>query len=122
SYSISWPGLGSGNAVAWHARPGGMNALVQVTDLCGNTASENVLVNVYDGEASITATQLGDNLWNFAAHYEPQGSTLTWDLGDGATATTPSVTHAFNSFDAFWVLLTVTTPDGCILLDSVQTR
>src|SRR5690606_26808569 len=51
SYSISWPGLGSGNAVAWHARPGGMNALVQVTDLCGNTASENVLVNVYDGEA-----------------------------------------------------------------------
>ncbi|MCL4282790.1 MAG: choice-of-anchor L domain-containing protein [Flavobacteriales bacterium] len=121
-YTVTWPGLGSGNTVAWHATPGGLNAMVQVTDLCGTTATANVQVDVFAGSASISATQMGEYTWNFAAHYEPPGSTLAWDLGDGTTATTPTVNHTYDQPDAFWVLLTVTTPDGCVLTDSVRTR
>jgi gliding motility-associated-like protein len=121
-YSITWPGLGTGDTVAWTAQPGGLNALVQVTDLCGTTATANVQVSVLPGEASITATQLGGSTWNFAAEYYPPASTVSWDLGDGSTSTNISVTHTYAIPESFWVFLTVTTPDGCVLTDSVQTR
>ncbi len=32
------------------------------------------------------------------------------------------MTHTYAQLDAFWVVLTLTTPDGCVLEDSVRTR
>lgn len=123
NYTVEWPGLGSGEVLTWIAEPGGVMAVVNVTDLCGVTATDSLMVDVYPAEAEIEALQLGESIWRFTALYGPEeGSTLHWDLGDGTTANTVIVTHTYLEFDAFEVLLQVTTEDGCIAEDRFTTR
>lgn len=38
--------------------------------------------------------------------------TYHWDFGDGATGSGPHATHTYHHHGAYWVSLTLTTPDG----------
>ncbi|MBS1582523.1 MAG: gliding motility-associated C-terminal domain-containing protein, partial [Bacteroidetes bacterium] len=123
SYVVQWPGIGSGPAVTWTAGHEGIVAGVNVTDLCGTTASGAVNVLVYPAGASIHATQLTEVQWQFRASTVPTtGVDIEWDLGDGTTSTAPTVVHQYTDYDAHWVVLQVTTPEGCVVLDSIRTR
>ncbi|MBS1580564.1 MAG: choice-of-anchor L domain-containing protein [Bacteroidetes bacterium] len=123
SYVVQWPGIGSGPAVTWTAGHEGIMAGVNVTDLCGTTASGAVNVLVYPAGASIHATQLTEDQWQFTATTQPPtGVDIEWDLGDGTTATSTTVVYRYTDAQAHWVVLQVTTPEGCVALDSVRTR
>lgn len=122
--SIDWPGIGSGGAVVWTANNGGIAAVVNVTDECGETVSASVAVDVHPAEAWIDATELGDSQWRFQANTEPtNGVDLEWDLGDGTLIEDQFiVTHTYTDTEAHWVYLYMVTPEGCTAVDSVQTR
>ncbi|MGB3526323.1 MAG: gliding motility-associated C-terminal domain-containing protein, partial [Flavobacteriales bacterium] len=119
-----WPGLGSGPNVSWTADHQGRNILVQVTDACGSTATGSIMVSAFPAGVSIDAHELSEGTWRFeGTTAPPSGNAVEWDLGDGSTATgVLSVTHGYQDYDAHWVVLQITTPDGCIAVDSVRTR
>ncbi|MBX2981237.1 MAG: choice-of-anchor L domain-containing protein [Flavobacteriales bacterium] len=119
-----WPGLGSGPNVSWTADHQGRNMLVQVTDACGSTATGSIMVSSFPAGVSIDAQELSEGTWRFEGTTEPpSGNSVEWDLGDGNTATgVLNVTHSYQDYDAHWVVLQITTPDGCIAVDSVRTR
>ena len=121
--TVNWPGIGTGNAVVWTARPGGIAAVVNVTDECGQTVSDTVGVDVYPAQAWIDAQQLGDSDWRFQAITDPsEGVGLEWDLGDGTLVSDQSVVqHTYAGIEAYWVYLYMVTPEGCTAVDSVQT-
>jgi gliding motility-associated-like protein len=122
-YTISWPGIGSGSPVTWTAVPGGIDALVSVSDACGITVNDTVSVAVYPASVRIDPRQDADLTWTFTAISDPAiGNDLEWDLGDGTSATGTTVTHTYEEPDAYWVILYMTTPEGCVAVDSVRTR
>lgn len=122
--SIDWPGIGSGGAVVWTANSGGIAAVVNVTDECGETVSATVDVAVHPAEVWIDATELGDSQWRFQATTDPtEGIDLEWDLGDGTVIEDQFiVSHTYTDTEAHWVYLYMVTPEGCTAVDSVQTR
>jgi gliding motility-associated-like protein len=122
-YTISWPGIGSGSPVTWTAVPGGIDALVSVSDACGITVNDTVSVAVYPASVRIDPRQDADLTWTFTAISDPStGNDLEWDLGDGTSATGTTVTHTYEEPDAYWVILYMTTAEGCVAVDSVRTR
>jgi gliding motility-associated-like protein len=122
-YTISWPGIGSGSPVTWTAVPGGIEALVSVSDACGITVNDTVSVAVYPASVRIDPRQDADLTWTFTAISDPAtGNDLEWDLGDGTSATGTTVTHTYEEPDAYWVILYMTTAEGCVAVDSVRTR
>lgn len=123
-YQIDWPGAGAGANISWTAGQHGRHFTVEVRDACGSTATASVDVSTFPAWASIDATELSEGVWRFEGHVEPPtGNSLSWDFGDGGTATgVQQVTHTYQDFDAYWAVLQVVTPDGCLAVDSVRTR
>jgi gliding motility-associated-like protein len=121
--TITWPGLGTGSAVVWTAAPGGLAAVVNVTDACGQTVSSTVVVDVYPAQAWIEGQQLGDSEWRFQAITSPaEGVDLEWDLGDGTLVSGVTVVqHTYADVEAHWVYLYMETPEGCTAVDSMRT-
>jgi gliding motility-associated-like protein len=119
-----WPGLGTGATMSWTSDHDGRNILVEVTDACGSTATDSILVSVFPADVSIDARELSEGTWQFQGNVDPPwGNSVEWDLGDGSTVTgVLDVTHTYEDLDAHWVILRITTPDGCLAVDSVQTR
>ncbi len=119
-----WPGVGSGTNVSWTADHQGRNIMVQVTDACGTTATASIMVSTFPAGVSIDAQELVEGTWRFHGTTDPPtGNSVEWNLGDGSTATgVLDVTHTYTDYDAHWVILQITTPDGCIATDSIRTR
>ena len=123
-YQVDWPGLGTGTNLNWTANQGGRNITVLVSDACGNTATAAVDVSTFPAAVAINAQELAEGVWNFIGTTDPPtGNEVAWDFGDGSIATGAlAVSHTYTDYDAHWVLLTITTTDGCTAADSVQTR
>ncbi|MBS1940329.1 MAG: gliding motility-associated C-terminal domain-containing protein [Bacteroidetes bacterium] len=124
NYQVNWPGIGSGPQVDWTAGRYGRNITVEVTDACGNTAMASVYVTTLPAAASIDADELSEVTWRFEGDVVPPfGNVISWDFGDGTTASgVLSVTHTYQDYNAYWVVLQIITPDGCVAVDSIQTR
>ena len=120
---ITWPGIGTGETVQWTAGHDAVAAVVQVTDVCGETISDTVQLEVYPAQAYISATELGDSNWSFQARTDPEeGNELEWDLGDGTIIQNQTqVSHQYGDIEAHWVYLYMVTEEGCTAVDSVQT-
>ena len=120
---ITWPGIGTGETVQWTAGHDAVAAVVQVTDVCGETISDTVQLEVYPAQAYISATELGDSNWSFQARTDPEeGNELEWDLGDGTIIQDQTqVSHQYGDIEAHWVYLYMVTEEGCTAVDSVQT-
>jgi gliding motility-associated-like protein len=122
-YSIQWPMLGDGDSVEWVAGGVGIIAAVEVTDACGTLVRGSIDVGVHDASVSIDATQHSDTDWTFDAITVPDNvQDVQWDLGDGTTAAGTPVTHTYTDPNAYWVVVFMTTPEGCVAVDSVRTR
>ncbi len=121
---VTWPGLGTGPQLHWTAGRYGRNITVQVTDVCGTTATAAVDVSTYPAWVSLDGQELSEGTWRFEGQVEPPvGNSLAWTLGDGGTATgVLSLTHSYTDYEAHWVVLQIVTPDGCLASDSLQTR
>lgn len=88
---------------------------VTVNDVCGETASETVVITVdpvnaaflqgftaVDGEVLFTNTSI------------PPGATYVWDFGDGTTSTDTDPQHQYTIAGTYQVMLVVTNPNGCV--------
>jgi gliding motility-associated-like protein len=124
NYQVNWPGVGNGPQVSWIAGRYGRSIHVVVTDACGSTATDSVAVTTFPAWASVHANELSEGHWRFTAQVEPiMGNSIAWTFGDGATDSgSLEVTHMYSDYEAHWVVLQVITPDGCVVLDSVETR
>lgn len=121
-YTIVWPGLGTGSPILWTAVSPGIIAVVQVVDQCGTMVTGSIMVDVHPASVNIVAHQQAEWTWGFTAVTDPpSGNELLWDLGDGTTATGTHVVHTYTDPDAFWVVLYMITPEGCIAVDSIRT-
>ncbi len=125
-YSFNWNnGLGQGQGPFVVAPLSTTNYIATITDVCGNTINESVTVNV-NPLPSVhvlpqTATACGAvvlDLNNLATN--PSGTTYLWDFGDGSNSTLENPTKAYTQTGIYNVILTVTTPQGCV--DSEQTN
>lgn len=92
---------------------------VSVTDQCGEELTEQVTVAVEDVYLLITTENLGQDDWHLRAATLPQALTHVWDMGDGTRYREEHVYHSYVDLEEHWVNLRVTTPNGCMAMDSV---
>ncbi len=52
--------------------------------------------------------------------YPPGVSSWSWNFGDGFTSTQAQPTHTFTDTGKFWVVVTMTTTNGCVVKDSIR--
>ena len=104
-----------------YAAPGQYSAVLTVLSSNGNSVTSTVVVNVGGGTAALqfqpvafpTTASIGQAItFSSPATSPTAGTTLTttWNFGDGATGTGPTVTHAFATAGTYKA--TVTISDG----------
>lgn len=93
--------------------------VVVVTDQCGEELWKDVTIAVEDVYLLITTENLGQDDWHLRAATLPQALTHVWDMGDGTRYREEHVYHSYVDLEEHWVNLRVTTPNGCMAMDSV---
>ena len=120
SYNYSWNnGLGQGPGPFVVAPLTTKNYIVTVTDDCGNSINQSVIVTVNPFPTVNIPSQIETgcgkvelNLSNNNSN--PTGSTYFWDLGDGSTSTLENPVKTYTQTGVYNVVLTVTSPFGCV--------
>jgi PKD repeat protein len=85
-----------------------------------NTASTTLVVTSVPPDPNcfvyLTFEQTGMLTYQFEAVTNAANNTVNynWDFGDGNTSTAPSPSHTYDEAGAYLVVLTITTPDGCV--------
>ena len=115
------------SAASYYYLPGNYNVTLTVISSDGLSATATRPIRV---EAVPGVRLVWENAYSVAGVPErfdgapnPPGQnravTYHWDFGDGAKGSGPHVTHTFRQPGAYWVSLTLTTPDG---LSNTNTR
>jgi len=88
---------------------------VEVTDICGETLSETVEVEVQYIYSDFYTSYLSDTRIEFIATPEPPcpNCDYDWDFGDGASSEEMSPTHEYDGLGDYYAQLTITNPLGC---------
>ena len=92
----------------------------QVTDLCGVTVTDSVLVDFYnEPQVLISSAQDGCTpvtvTLNNTTNSIDVGTNCIWNMGDGTIINDcASVSHTYSTPGCYDVTLTVTSPDGCV--------
>lgn len=89
-------------------------------DAAGCSSTDSITIGAYLGPTagfSSTVIGLDATFTNGSAN----GSTYSWDFGDGNTSTLENPVHSYAIDGAYTVCLTVTGPDGCVD-DTCMTR
>lgn len=88
---------------------------VTATDICGETISEEITVNVLPISAGFLVQNLGENLYEFTANPTPDcpECDILWEFGDGATSTQWSPSHQYDGLDSYQLSLTMVNELGC---------
>jgi len=96
--------------------PNDITYTVTVSDACGLTASESVIVDVDPVNASfINGFTAVDGEVAFANQSIPVGSAYLWNFGDGTTSTDQDpANHVYTVAGTYTITLTVTNPNGCV--------
>ncbi|MBL4594705.1 MAG: gliding motility-associated C-terminal domain-containing protein, partial [Flavobacteriales bacterium] len=126
TYSFNWNnGLGQGQGPFVVAPLSNTNYIVTVTDVCGNSINQVITVNVsplpnvyLQPQTSTACGSVELNLNNSSSN--PSGATYFWDFGDGSNSTQENPTKTYTQTGNYNVILTVTSPQGCI--GSAQTN
>lgn len=118
--TISWnAGLGSGNGPFTVSPVSSTTYIVTVTDACGHSITESVPVIVHPlPQVSLTPQTLVACREVTATFTENSGtngtSQFNWSLGDGTVSFEMSPVHTYTNSGIYKILLTVTTPYGCV--------
>lgn len=119
NYIFNWNnGLGNGAGPFVVTPLTATNYTVTVTDVCNNSISEDVSVDVNLNPAvsllSQTKTGCGEVLLSLSNNNSvPNGSLFEWDFGDNTFSNQANPTKDYTQTGVFNVALNVTTPDGC---------
>ncbi len=88
---------------------------VIATDICGESISSQVEVEVQFLFSNFLVEDLGDNEYQFTATPEPdcEECIYEWDFGDGNTSMEENPSHTFDGLSDYNTSLTVTNAIGC---------
>jgi gliding motility-associated-like protein len=88
---------------------------VQVTDICGRVAEEDVVIEVNPIQAFFSAENQGENLYTFTSTPSPEcnGCFTYWNFGDGSMSYEANPEHQFDGLDTYTVQLTMQNSTGC---------
>ena len=95
---------------------------VTVTDQCGATLSDQVVIDVEHPWVEIQAETTGQDDWRLRALSSPGTVSWLWDLGDGTRARGEQLAHSYLDLDEHWVHLSINTVNGCEAVDSMLLR
>ncbi len=118
-YFLEWEGIDSTDPVLIDSPMQNTWYTVSVTDQCGATTSDEVLVRVENVDLQILVNNFGQDDWHLQAITSPAADTWIWNMGDSTQYRTREVTHSYLDLEDHWVTLQVTTPNGCEAVDSV---
>lgn len=120
-FSYFWPQLGNFGPDQYITPYNTNTYEVIATDICGETVSDAVTVEVQYLFSNFTVSNIEDNLYEFIAMPEPfcEECQFDWDLGDGTFSTEEQLQHEYDGLDNYLASLTVTNAIGCV--DSTTT-
>jgi len=109
----SWSNGASENPI--QLSPGTTTSItVTANDACGQTASDEITINVTNVNAQFTYQWEIPGTANFTNQSQPSGLTYHWDFGDGAYTSEENPQHMYVSTGSYIVTLTVTNEAGCV--------
>ncbi len=91
---------------------------ITVTDECGNSISEQILVDMQSPEAEFSHEYLTTDIIQFENLSSKDAVIFDWDMGDGSEYSEENPQHSYNTEGEFIVSLVVTNEWGC--QDSTQ--
>jgi gliding motility-associated-like protein len=109
----SWSNGATGNPI--QLSPGTTTTItVRANDACGQTASDEIIINVTDVTAQFTYQWATPGTANFVNQSQPNGLTYHWDFGDGQYTTEKNPQHIYMMTGSYVVTLTATNEVGCV--------
>jgi gliding motility-associated-like protein len=121
-YFVDWANIGFTDPVLPVAPIEDTEYMVTITDRCGASLTDRVVVRVEYVFTDIEVTNKGQDDWYLQAATLPFAETWLWDMGDGARYRGKEVYHSYLDLEEHWVTLSIVTPNGCPGLDSVLLR
>lgn len=121
-YYIEWHDLGHTDPVLEVAPMSETVYTVTVTDECGEQITGTTTIDVEHVHTEIVVTNRGQDDWYLQAATLPYARTWVWDMGDGTRYRGDEVHHSYLDLEEHWVTLLITTPNGCVGMDSVLLR
>jgi len=109
--TIQWEGM-SNNPVARFTPLGPSVYLCVVNDLCGNVATDQVLVNTDFIQPSFNSVYLDDETIGLT-NLLPDSLVTFWEFSDGSLSNDHNTEHRFNTLDEWVATLHAYTPLGC---------
>ncbi len=107
------------NSNSWNIQvsPGGLTSYsVTATDVCGQSLTQSVMVDVQDVYAAFDVEYLGANTVQFIPDVEMvacDSCFYVWDFGDGTSSNEDAPAHIYTQLDQFFATLTVVDSIGC---------
>ena len=114
-FVYSWPSIPAFGENQYVAPSLSASYPVEVTDICGETLTETINVEVQYIYSDFYTSYLTDTEIEFIATPEPPCPTcdFDWDFGDGTTSEEMHPTHEYDGLGDYYAQLTVTNPLGC---------
>lgn len=111
----SWPTIPAFGESQYVSPSMSVSFPIEVSDICGETLSETVNVEVQYVYSDFYTSYLTDTEIEFIATPEPECLTcdFQWDFGDGTTSEDRDPIHEYDGLGDYYAQLTVTNPLGC---------
>jgi len=92
--------------------------ILSVSDICGNSISDSVIVNVYPYPVINIPENIAEGCQpltvNFTDTINPETCEFLWDFGDGSVSHLQNPEHVYYDSGIHNVTLTVTSAEGCV--------
>jgi gliding motility-associated-like protein len=117
-FTYEWPQLGiQGDVVTLNGPESSSAYTVTATDICGESISSNITVQVLPISAQFLVTEVAENTFQFTAAPEPaceEGECFyMWDFGDGDISYEENPLHEFDGLGSYTTSFTVVNDIGC---------
>jgi gliding motility-associated-like protein len=114
NYIYDWPQLNSTSELVQVAPLADETYTVNITDQCGYSLTENVLVEVQVVIASFVVNYVDDYTITVLNGSTPNATIFQWDFGDGTTDDNEHSGHKYLDVEDHVVTLTVFSDIGCV--------
>ncbi len=114
-FVYSWPSIPAFGETQYVAPSLSATYPVEVTDICGETLTASIDVEVQYVYSDFFTSYLSDTEIEFIATPEPACANcdFEWDFGDGNTSEEVNPIHQYDGLGDYYAQLTVTNPLGC---------
>jgi len=117
-FVYDWPQLGfTGDEVTLNGPGSSASYTVTATDICGESISAYILVEVLPISAQFLVSEIGENTYQFTATPEPaceEGECFyMWEFGDGTISFEENPVHEYDGLGSYTTYFTVVNDIGC---------